>query len=76
MKKIKLIITILLGLITSLCIWMYIQRANLEYNVNGSFLSPDGVVYNEQAKETYGILASIGVFLTGILMHKQIKKNK
>jgi hypothetical protein len=54
---------------------MFLQRANIEYNANGRFLSPDGVVYHEQAKQVYGILALLGVFLTGTLIYKQIKKN-
>ncbi|MBG6130335.1 uncharacterized protein YneF (UPF0154 family) [Aquimarina sp. EL_43] len=75
MKHALSILTIILGLITIFCIGMFLQRANIEYNANGRFLSPDGVVYYEQAKQVYGILALLGVFLTGTLIYKQIKKN-
>ncbi|WP_074407322.1 MULTISPECIES: hypothetical protein [Aquimarina] len=77
MKYIRYIILLIIGLITSFCIWSYIQRANFEYNPEGKFLSPeDGVVYTEQAKEVYGILAFLGLIVTGIIIYRTIKKSK
>lgn len=76
-KYLHSIITICIVLITAFCIWSYIQRASFEYNAQGTFLSPDdGVVYREQAKEVYGILALIGLILIGIVTYKIIKKTK
>jgi len=64
-----------MGLTTSFFIWIYIQRANLDYNSEGRFLSPeDGVVFHEQAKETYGILALLGLILTVIFIIRLIKR--
>ncbi|MDH7447627.1 hypothetical protein [Aquimarina sp. 2201CG14-23] len=75
MKYIRYIILTILGCITTFFIWMYIQRANLDYNTEGTFLSiEDGVVYNEQAKEVYGILALCGLILTGVFFYKLIRK--
>lgn len=64
-------------MITSLLVWIYIQRANLDYNAEGRyFSSEDGVVYHEQAKEVYGILTLFGLTLTGILIVRLIIKRK
>jgi len=52
-----------------LFVWVYIQRANLDYNSEGIFFSlEDGVVYHEQAKVVYEILSLLGLILTGILV--------
>ncbi|WP_128755248.1 hypothetical protein [Aquimarina sediminis] len=76
MKYIYYIVILIMGLITSFCIWNYIQRANFEYNTEGKFLSlEEGVVYTKQAKEVYGILALIGLILTGIIVYRLIKKH-
>lgn len=75
MKYIRYIIITILGCVTTFFIWMYIQRANLDYNTEGKFLSlEEGVVYTEQAKEVYGILALCGLFLLGVLVYKLIRK--
>ena len=64
-----------MGLITSFFIWIYIQRVNLEYNSQGRFFSvEDGIVYHEQTKEVYGILALLRLILMGIFMVKIIKQ--
>lgn len=59
-----------------LCLhWTYIQRANFNYNAEGKFFSSeDGIVYHEHAKEVYGILALLGLVLTGILLVKLVTK--
>ncbi|WP_378174018.1 hypothetical protein [Aquimarina sp. SS2-1] len=75
MKYIHYVILLIIGCFTSFFLWMYIQRANLDYNSEGTFLSlDDGVVYKEQTKEVYGILALCGLILTGVLVYKLIKK--
>ncbi|WP_234859077.1 hypothetical protein [Aquimarina aquimarini] len=77
MKYIHYIVIILVGGFTTLCSWIYIKRANFDYNTQGKFLSPeDGVVYNEQAKEIYGFLALFGLILMGIIVNRLIKKAK
>ena len=77
MKSILYILTVATGLITSLFVWIYIQRTNLDYNSEGRFFSPeDGVVYYEQAKEVYGILALFGLILTGTLIVRLIIRRK
>jgi len=63
-----------MGLITSFFIWIYIQRANLDYNSDGRFFSTEGLVYHEQSKEVYGVLAFLGLILTGLFLIKLIKK--
>lgn len=75
MKYIQCVIILILGLITTFCLWMYIQRANLNYNAEGVYFSPEsGVVYNEQAKEVYAILTLLGLISIGILIFKWMKK--
>ncbi|WP_298544959.1 hypothetical protein [uncultured Aquimarina sp.] len=75
MKYIHYIILTILGCVTTFFIWMYIQRANLDYNTEGTFLSiEDGVVYTEQAKEVYGILALCGLISTVVFFYKFIRK--
>lgn len=77
MKYILYILTTIIGLITSLFIWIYIQRVNLDYNSEGRFFSAeDGIVYHNQAKEVYGILALFGVILTGLLFVRLILRRK
>jgi len=72
MKYKRNLIILLIGLITFFFIWMYIQRVNLDYNTEGRFFSPEnGVVYQEQAKDVYGILALIGLILTAVLIYKR-----
>ena len=45
------------------------QRAQLEYNTEGrNFSAEEGVVYLEQTKDTYGILAIVGLVITTILV--------
>ena len=65
-------------MITSLFVWIYIQRRNLNYNSEGRFLSlEDGIVYSEQAKDVYGILSLFGLILFGLLIVRliMIRKN-
>ncbi|WP_299435646.1 hypothetical protein [uncultured Aquimarina sp.] len=72
MKNKRNLIILLIGLITFFFIWMYIQRVNFDYNTESKFFSPEnGVVYQEQAKDVYGILALIGLILTGVLIYKR-----
>ena len=62
-----------MGLITSFFIWVYIQRVNLKYDSEGRFFSvEDGIIYHEQTKEVYGILALLGLILIGLFMAKII----
>jgi len=76
MKYIRYIILLIIGLITSFFIWSYIQRSNFEYNTEGTFLSSeDGVVYYEQAKEVYGILALVGL-ISIVLLIRNLIQNK
>ena len=57
-------------------IWVYVQRVNFDYNSEGTFFSTEeGVVYHEQAKDVYGILALFGVILT-VLSVRLIMKRK
>lgn len=66
---------IIIGFITFLLAWTYVKRANLNYNAEGCFFSSeDGIVYNEQAKEVYGILSLFGLVLTGISIVKLVTK--
>ena len=75
MKYIAYILTLILGLISSFFVWIYIQRANLDYNSEGRYFSPqNGVVYHEQTKEIYGMLALLGLILTAIFMVRLIKR--
>ncbi len=75
MKYIRYIILAILGCVTTFFIWMYIQRTNLDYNTEGKYLLlEEGVVYTEQAKEVYGILALCGLILTGVFVYKLIRK--
>ena len=77
MKSIRLIVTLIIGLITTLFAWAYIQSTNYDYNSEGKFFSTeDGVVYTEQAKEIYGNLALFGLIVTGILIASLIIKRK
>ncbi len=73
-KKIKLILyilTFIIGLITSLFLWIFIQRNSLDYNSEGVFFSAEeGLVYHEQAKDAYGFLALLGLILTVLLILK------
>ena len=70
-----MIISIIMVLITSFCIYGYIQRANLDYNTEGRYFSiEEGVVYKEQTKEWYGGIAVLGLIATGILTYKIMKK--
>jgi len=64
-----------MGFITSFFAWVYILRANLDYNSEGKFFSSeDRVVYHQQTKEVYGILALLGLLLTGLFIIKLIKR--
>ena len=57
--------------------WIYVQRANLEYNAEGRFFSAEEeVVYHEQTKEVYGILALSGLMLTVLLMATLMLRRK
>jgi len=61
-----------MGLLTSLFIWIYIQRVNLDYNSEGLCFSPEeSVVYHEQAKVVYGFLALLGLVLTRIIIKRK-----
>lgn len=74
MKYTLYILTITVGLITSYFIWVYLQRASFDYNSEGRFFSPEnGIVYLEQTKEIYGLLALLGLILTVIFMIRVIK---
>lgn len=69
MRSVLSISTVLFGLVTALFLWMYMQRAQLEYNTEGrNFSAEEGVVYLEQTKDTYGILAIVGLVITTILV--------
>ncbi|MBT32227.1 MAG: hypothetical protein CMO01_21405 [Thalassobius sp.] len=71
------ILTTIIGLVTSLFIWIYVKRAKLDYNSEGKFFSvQEGVVYLEQTKETYGFLAIFGLIMTGILTTIIISRRK
>ena len=73
----RILTLLILGLITSFLSWVYIQRANLDYNSEGMFLSlEEGVVYHEQTKEVFGVLALLGLILTVIFVIKLIRTNK
>ncbi|HOY39195.1 MAG: hypothetical protein KBB11_02330 [Bacteroidales bacterium] len=75
MKKLILILTSLTGLLSAFFIWLYVQRASLDYNDEGRiFCAENGVVYHEQAKEVYGILALLSIMVTGILVIVIIKR--
>ncbi|WNJ18257.1 hypothetical protein [Pontibacter sp. G13] len=75
MKYLLFILTGLLGLITLFFTWIYIQRANLDYNPEGRFFSAeDGVVFHEQAKIVYGMLALLGLILTVVCMIPLLKR--
>ncbi|MEZ4851687.1 MAG: hypothetical protein R3B93_24360 [Bacteroidia bacterium] len=77
MKYILYILTSIIGLITSLFIWIYIQRVNIDYNSESRFFSPeDGVVYHEQARDVYGVFALLGLILTGLLLAGLIMRRK
>lgn len=73
-KTIGYICTFIIGCITAFCIWMYIEKAKLPYDINGTYFSEEGIVYHEQAKEVYGLLSIIGLLVTSILVYKLIKK--
>ncbi|WP_299895501.1 hypothetical protein [uncultured Aquimarina sp.] len=66
--------TIIIGSITAFCIWIYIEKAKLPYDANGTYFSEEGIVYHEQAKEVYGLLSIIGLLITSILAYKLIRK--
>jgi len=77
MKYTYYISALVMGLIASFFIWIYIQTANIETNSQGRFFSAkDGIVYHEQPKEVYGILAILGLILTGLFTIKSIRKFK
>ena len=67
--------TYLTGLLSIIFIWLYIRRASLDYNDEGRFFcTKNMVVYHEQTKEIYGILAILGMIVTGILFVFIIKR--
>ncbi|WP_169513372.1 hypothetical protein [Flexithrix dorotheae] len=69
--------TTIIGLVTALFIWIYVQRVKLDYNSEGKFFSAEeGVVYLEPAEETYGFLALSGLIMTGTLMTLLIIRRK
>ena len=75
MKYLLYLLTLIIGLTTSFFIWTYTKRANFDYNSEGRvFSSEDGVVYHEQAKEVYGIVALLGLILTTLLIIRLINK--
>ncbi len=73
-KTIGYMFTIIIGSITAFCIWIYIEKAKLPYDANGTYFSEEGIVYHEQAKEVYGLLSIIGLLITSILAYKLIRK--
>lgn len=69
------ILTPIIGFITSIFIWIYIQRVSLNYNSEGRFFSAEeGVIYHKQVAEVYGVIALFGVILTGLLIATIIRK--
>jgi len=74
MRYTRYLVVLILGLLTSFFTWNYIHRVQLDYDTEGKFFSSeDGVVYYEQAKEIYGILAFLGLIFTGIILYKLIR---
>ena len=77
MRSVLSISTVLFGLVTALFLWMYVQRAQLEYNADGRYFSADeGVVYLEQTRDTYGLLVLIGFITTAFLVTVWIRSMK
>lgn len=77
MRSALSILTFLIGSATALFLWMYVQRAQLEYNSEGRYFSAEeGVVYLEQTKDTYGLLVIIGLVTTTILVTVWIRSKK
>jgi len=74
---VKKIVFILIVSLTLFCAFMYIERAYLNYNEEGRFLSLNtGIVYEEQTKEVFGAFTIIGLVITGILFYKEVKNKK
>lgn len=77
MKSIRYILLIITAIITGFFIWIYLQRAALDYNSEGRFFSAEeGIVYQEQSKDVYGFFALLGLILTGILFIQLRKKKR
>lgn len=76
MKRIHVIATIIIASITLFCIWSYIERVNFHYNSEGKYFSiKNTVVYYEQTKAVYALLAILGFIITLILIIKLIKND-
>ena len=76
-KYLQYILPLIIGLITFCFLLIYNQRAQLNYNSEGTFLSiKEGIVYYEQAKDVYGFIALVGVILTGTLIAILLIKRK
>lgn len=59
----------ILAVLSSLFIWLYIQRSMLPYNSEGRFFdSETGVVYHQQTNSLIGLIAIVMVLLTVILV--------
>lgn len=77
MRYLLYILLIIIGFVTSVLTWIFIQRVALDYNSEGRFYSPEeGIIYNEQAILVYGLLALLGLIFTGILIIKLFAKRK
>ena len=64
MKVLLTLLIVLFGALTSLFLWIYLQREKLPYNAEGKFFNAEeGVVYHEQARTVYGIFVLIGTTL-------------
>jgi len=75
MKYIRYIAIVILVVVTFFCSWMYIQTASLDYNENGVYFSArEGVIYYEQTKEVYGVIALIGFIIMVGYTYKKLKK--
>lgn len=76
MKYVHYIPVLVMGLITSFLIWIYSQRANLDYNPEGKHFSlQDNVVYYKKAKEIYGVLALFGLIFTVVFIIRLVKNS-
>ena len=77
MRSALSILTVVISLATALFFWMYLQRGKLEYTTEGRYFSAEeGVVYLEQTRDSYGLLAIVGLVTTTILVTVWIRSKK
>lgn len=78
MKKRTLLLTIVItSLFTLFSVYEYSKRASFNYTDNGTFLCPkSSIIYKEQTKEVYAVIAFVSFIFTVILLHQQIKVNR